>query len=162
MILCLPHHFTLHTCWRRRNTIGTMCRWAAKYFNDTASLEAIDPSRLWQFAGEPLRWTRLSQNPGYIKKNPIPLVLSVIYHGLSWTRLSWTPHYLKLFFTPSPQIDPTYLELYYVPKKHWSTSSGSVKALPARCIWNHSNKLTMCGLHWPLQITEWWDKMAMN
>ena len=47
---------------------------------------------------------------------------SVIYCELSRTRLSRIPCYLELFLPPLISNQPRYLELYYVPKKHWSTS----------------------------------------
>ena len=50
------------------------------------------------------------------------LVFSVIYYELSRTRISRNPAISNCFSLPLAQINPSYLQLYYGPKKHWSTS----------------------------------------
>ena len=70
--------------------------------------------------------TRLSRTPRYLEQTRISLgfapVYSVIYYGLSRTRLSRTPRYLELFLAPLSSNQPRLSQLYYGPKKHWSTS----------------------------------------
>ena len=66
-------------------------------------------------------------DPCYLEQNRISLafapVFSVIYYGLSRTRLSRTSSYPNCFSLPLAQINPHYLELYHILKKHYSQLS---------------------------------------
>ena len=74
-----------------------------------------------QYSWTPLCRARLSRTPRYLEQNRISLGFALVSFSHLYG-LSRTPRYLELFLASLSSNQPRLSRLYYVPKKHWSTS----------------------------------------